>query len=65
MTHSRLVDGLPALSRPEVAADVDAFFAETELSYAAKALEQKLERMHAMVAMRAREEDGLSGALNG
>ena len=65
MTQSRLVDGLPALSRPDVAADVSAFFAETQLSHAAKALEQKLERMHAMVAMRARESEGISEALNG
>ena len=62
MTHSRMLEGLPALSRPEVAADVEAFFAETPLSTAAKALEQKLERLRAMVAMRERESEGISQA---
>ena len=64
MTHSRMVEGLPALSRPDVAADVEAFFAETPLPHAAKALEQKLERMRAMVAMREREAQGISEAFN-
>ncbi len=63
MTQSRMVEGLPALSRPDVAADVEAFFAETPLSHAAKALEQKLERLRAMVAMREREADGIADAL--
>lgn len=63
MTQSRLVDGLPALSRPDVAADVDAFFAETKLPYAEKALAQKLERMHALAAMRAREMTVIGEAL--
>ena len=62
MTQTRMVDGLPSLSRPDVAADVDAFFAETPLTHAAKALEQKLERMHAMVAMRTRESADIAEA---
>lgn len=65
MTHSRMLDGLPALSDPETAADVEAFFAEHPLPTAAKALRQKLERLKAMVAMRARETDALQAALGG
>ena len=55
MTHSRMLEGLPALSHPDVASEVDAFFAENPLPHAAKALEQKLERLRAMVMMRDRE----------
>ena len=55
MTQSRIADGFPALSHPEVAADVAAFLAENPLPHAAKAVEQKLERLRAMVMMRERE----------
>ena len=55
MTHSRMIDGLPALSDPETAADVEAFFAEHPLPTATKALRQKLERLRALVMMRERE----------
>ena len=63
MTHSRMVDGLPALSDPETAADVEAFFAEHPLPTAAKALHQKLERLRALVIMRERETGALAEAL--
>ena len=63
MTHSRMLEGLPALSDPEVAADVEAFFAENPLPHAAKAVEQKLERMRALVVMRRRETSAVGDAL--
>ena len=63
MTQSRIADGFPALSRPEVAADVAAFLAENPLPHAAKAVEQKLERLSALVRMRERETEAMAGAL--
>jgi len=58
-----MLEGLPALSRPEVASEVDTFFAENPLPHAAKALEQKLERLRAMVMMRERETGPVAEAL--
>jgi hypothetical protein len=55
MTKRRVVEGIPALSKPEVAADVKAFFAETPLPEAASALEQNLENLDANVRLRERE----------
>lgn len=55
MTKQRVVEGLPALSQPEVAADVKAFFAEHPVPDAKRALAQKLERLDANVALRERE----------
>ena len=55
MTLRRLVEGLPALSRPDTAADVKGFFAETPLPQASKALAQNLELLEVMVAARERE----------
>ena len=63
MTHSRMVEGLPALSRPELAAEVQSFFTENPLPQAAKALGQKLERLRAMVMMRERETASVTKAL--
>ena len=65
MTHSRMVEGLPALSRPEVAADVEAFFVENPLPHADKAVQQKLERLRALVMMRERETAAVTEALTG
>ena len=65
MTHSRMVEGLPALSDPETAADVQAYFEDHLLPTAAKALQQKLERLRAMVLMRERETDAVTAALVG
>ena len=56
MTQRRTVEGIPALSRPEVAAEVEAFFAETKLPHATKSVAQNLERLRANVDMRSREE---------
>jgi puromycin-sensitive aminopeptidase len=55
MTRPRVVEGLPALSQPEVAADVKGFFAEHPLPEASRALEQKLELLDANVKLRERE----------
>ena len=42
MTRPRVVEGLPALSQPEVAADVKGFFAEHPIQEAVRSLSQKL-----------------------
>lgn len=55
MTRTRVVEGLPALSKPEVAADIKSFFAEHPLPEASRVLEQKLELLDANVALRERE----------
>ncbi|MFZ0015398.1 MAG: M1 family metallopeptidase [Acidimicrobiia bacterium] len=55
LTRNRVVEGLPALSQPEVAADVKGFFAEHPLPEASRALEQKLELLDANVKLRERE----------
>jgi puromycin-sensitive aminopeptidase len=60
MTFRRLVEGLPALSRPEVAADVKAFFAETPVPSASKAVAQNLELLEVNVAARSRESSRVS-----
>jgi puromycin-sensitive aminopeptidase len=52
MTLRRLAEGLPALSRPPVAADVEAFFRETEVPAAQKAIRQNLERLRAFTLVR-------------
>ncbi len=57
MTFRRLVEGLPALSRPEVAADVKASFAETAVPDYSKAVAQNLELLDVNVAARRRETD--------
>ncbi|MGA7272149.1 MAG: M1 family metallopeptidase [Acidimicrobiia bacterium] len=63
MSHRRLVEGIPSLSRPDVAADVQAFFAETPMAYAAKATAQKLELLEAFVETNKRESPGLTAWL--
>ena len=63
MTRSRLLDGLPALSEPAVADEIETFFSQNPLPSSAKAQSQKLERMRAMVAMRDRESAGVAAAL--
>jgi hypothetical protein len=50
-----VVEGLPALSQPEVATDVRGFFAEHPIPEAARALTQKLELLDANVLLRERE----------
>jgi hypothetical protein len=51
------------LSRPEVAADVAAFFAETEVR-STKTLAQMLEILEVHVALREREADRIGAALS-
>jgi puromycin-sensitive aminopeptidase len=60
ITRTRVVEGLPALSQPEVAADVKGFFAEHPLPEASRALEQKLELLDANVKLRERETDAVT-----
>ena len=55
MTRRRVVEGLPALSQPEVAADVKGFFAEHPIPEAARFLTQNLELLDANVLLRERE----------
>ncbi|MDH3193290.1 MAG: ERAP1-like C-terminal domain-containing protein, partial [Acidimicrobiia bacterium] len=63
VTVRHLFDGLPSLSHPEVAADVEAFFAETEVR-SAKTLAQMLEILRVHVALRQREADRIGAALS-
>lgn len=55
MTQRRMIEGLPALSKPEAAAEIEAFFSETILPHAAKSIAQNLERLRANVLLRDRE----------
>ena len=55
MTRPRVVEGLSALSQPEVANDVKGFFAEHPIPEAARPLQQNLEKLDANVALRERE----------
>jgi puromycin-sensitive aminopeptidase len=52
MTLSRLIEGIPTLSKPEVAGDITAFFAETPVPGAERALSQQLERLQVNVRLR-------------
>jgi puromycin-sensitive aminopeptidase len=65
MTQRRMVEAIPSLSRPEVAAEVEAFFAETPVPHAAKAVAQNLERLRANVLLRQRETDAVARFLGG
>ena len=60
-TRQRVVEGLPALSQPEVAADVKAFFSEHPIPDARRALAQRLERLNANVTLRERETPRIKG----
>jgi len=64
MTQRRMIEGLPALSKPEVAAEVQAFLAETRLPHVAKSIAQNLERLRANVLLRERETKAVSEFLN-
>jgi puromycin-sensitive aminopeptidase len=55
MTRPRIAEGLSALSQPEVAADVKAFFAEHPVPEATRSLAQNLEKLDSNVALRERE----------
>ncbi|HEY7295506.1 MAG TPA: M1 family metallopeptidase, partial [Dehalococcoidia bacterium] len=59
----RIVEGIPALSTPELAARVEAFLATHNVPAAGKRLEQSLERLRIAVAFRGREAAGLPAYL--
>ncbi|HEY7564781.1 MAG TPA: M1 family metallopeptidase [Acidimicrobiia bacterium] len=65
LTHRRTIEGVPALSRPEVATEVAAFLAETSLPHAAKSIAQNLEKLRANVMLRARETKAVGDFLSG
>ncbi|MGH9117155.1 MAG: M1 family metallopeptidase [Acidimicrobiales bacterium] len=60
---ARMVEGIVALSDPEVANRVQAFFREHEVPQGAKTVAQHLERQRVNVALREREAQGLKDAL--
>jgi puromycin-sensitive aminopeptidase len=64
-TIVRMVDPVKLLTRPEVAADVQSFFAEHPIPQGAKTLDQILERQRVNVAMHAREGARLAETLRG
>jgi puromycin-sensitive aminopeptidase len=62
-TIVRMIDPVKMLTRPEVTADVQAFFGEHPIPQAAKTLDQVLERQRVNASMYAREHDRLSLSL--
>jgi puromycin-sensitive aminopeptidase len=62
-TIVRMVDSVKLLTKPEVAADVQAFFAEHPIPQSAKTLDQVLERQRVNVALLARERERFSATL--
>jgi puromycin-sensitive aminopeptidase len=63
MTVVRMAEGVRALSTPELARDVEAFFAEHPLPQATKTLAQHLESMRVNVGLREREADRIADAV--
>jgi hypothetical protein len=55
MTRRHVVEGIPALSEPEVAADLKAFFAEHPIPEATRSVAQNLEKLDTNVRLRERE----------
>ena len=62
---ARMLEGVTALDRAELAARVHAFLAEHPLPQGAKQVAQHLERLDINVALRARESDRLAAAVLG
>ena len=60
---ARMLEGVTALDRPELAAQVHAFMADHPLPQGAKQVAQHLERLDINVAMRERESDRLAAAV--
>ena len=60
---ARMLEGVTALDRAEVAAQVHAFLAEHPLPQGAKQVAQHLERLDINVALRARESDRLAATI--
>ncbi|MDH3248857.1 MAG: M1 family metallopeptidase, partial [Acidimicrobiia bacterium] len=65
MTLRRLMEGLPGLSHPAIAQDVEAFFAERSFPVVEKSARQNIERLRANVLMREREADRFSRHVSG
>ncbi len=63
MTIVRMAEGVRALSTPELARDVEAFFAEHPLPQATKTLAQHLEAMRVNVGLREREAERIATAV--
>ena len=63
-SHVRMLEGITALSTPELASDVQRFFATHAVKQGAKTLEQHLERLQINVAFRQREADNLAKYLD-
>jgi aminopeptidase N len=59
----RMVDTVKLLTKPDVVADVQGFFAEHPIPQAAKTLDQILERQRVNAAARVREQDRLAAAV--
>jgi hypothetical protein len=62
-TLRRMIEGIPALSQPPVAADVEAYFAETDLPAVAKTVAQNLEKLKRNRLLRARETEPVAAYL--
>jgi puromycin-sensitive aminopeptidase len=62
-TIVRMLGGVKALSRPELAADVEAFFKDQEVPQGRLMLEQHLEKLRVNVSLRQREAARLADAL--
>jgi len=61
----RMLDGVKALSEPELATEVTAFFADHDVPQGELTLRQHLERLRVNVALREREAERLGAALMG
>jgi puromycin-sensitive aminopeptidase len=59
-THVRMLEGITALSTPELATDVEEFFKTHTVSQGQKTLEQHLERLRINLQFRRREADVLA-----
>jgi puromycin-sensitive aminopeptidase len=60
---ARILDGIPQLSHPEVARDVESFFAEAEVPEGAQTVPQRLELLRANVGLRERETERVAAYL--
>ncbi|MBK5223095.1 MAG: ERAP1-like C-terminal domain-containing protein [Acidimicrobiia bacterium] len=63
MSLVRMAEGIRAMSTPELAADVEAFFAEHPMPQATKTLAQHLEAMRVNVGLREREAHRIAAAV--
>jgi puromycin-sensitive aminopeptidase len=59
-TIMRMADGMVAVTRPDLAREVEEFFKTHHVPDAGKRLDQALERMHIGVDLRGREEGNLA-----